>query len=86
MPQHFAGHLMAKIAAWAREDRAKIAANDAIILTGHQSNGAFGIHQAALRLTGDPVLYRIIIAPADAPLEVNGRPIGDHFAAPLGGQ
>lgn len=50
---------------------------------GHQANGAYGIHQAALRLEGDPTVYRMIVAPADAPICVNGQPIDNHFLEPL---
>lgn len=54
-----------------------------ITVEGHQANGAFGIHQAALRLEGDPTTYRLIVAPVDAPITVNGLPIDSHFLEPL---
>ncbi len=49
-----------------------------------QANGAHGVHMARVRLKGDPSTYRLILAPADAPISIHGRPIGEHFALPLG--
>jgi len=46
----------------------------------HQSNGAYGIHQARVRINDDGTAYRLIIAPADAPITVNGVPIDNHFS------
>jgi hypothetical protein len=48
-----------------------------------QSNGAYGIKQLRVRLPGDPNVYRILIAPGDAPIMVHGRPIDEHFAQSL---
>tara|TARA_R100001530_G_scaffold110040_1_gene77389 strand:+ start:358 stop:654 length:297 start_codon:yes stop_codon:yes gene_type:complete len=45
----------------------------------HQSNGAYGIHQARVRINDDGTAYRLIIAPADAPITVNGVDIDQHF-------
>lgn len=55
-----------------------------LTVDGHQSNGSYGLHQARVTMAGDPTTYRLIIAPADAPITINGRPIGEHFAQPLG--
>lgn len=55
-----------------------------ITVSNHQANGVTGIHQAKVTLQGDPTVYRMLIAPANAPITINGRPIGDHFAEPLG--
>ena len=56
-----------------------------ICLENHQANGCYGVHQVRVRVKGDPTTYRLILAPEDAPIEVNGRPISAHFAEPLGG-
>jgi hypothetical protein len=48
-----------------------------------QGNGSHGVYQASVRLEGDPTLYRLILAPADAPIQINGHPIDQHFARPL---
>lgn len=78
----YPGFILAKIAEWARKDASS--REDRITIGGQQANGAHGIHQARVTLAGDPTTYRLIIAPADAPIMVNGRPIGEHFALPLG--
>ena len=49
-----------------------------------QQNAAHGIHQARVRLEGDPTIYRMILAPADAPIEFGGREASTYFARPLG--
>ena len=49
----------------------------------HQSNGSFCIHQLRTQLPGDPTIYRIVIAPADAPLHIGNIPIDAHFAEPI---
>lgn len=76
----YPGFIIAKIAEWARKEPAP----DCIAVDGHQGNGLYGIHQARVTMQGDPTTYRLIIAPADAPITINGRPIGEHFAQPLG--
>jgi hypothetical protein len=83
----YPGHILAKVAEWARQERAsKVDCHpgDQVTVSNHQANGAHGIHQARVTLSGDPTTYRLIIAPADAPITVNGHPIGEHFAQPLG--
>jgi len=77
----YPGFIVSKIREWAR---AEPASTDRITVDGHQCNGAYGVHQARVQLAGDPTTYRLIIAPADAPITINGRPIGEHFAQPLG--
>ena len=57
---------------------------DAITISAAQQNGSFGIYQACVHLAGDPTTYRLLLAPDDAPIAVNGRPISEHFALPLG--
>lgn len=53
----------------------------------HQSNGTWGIHQFRVRRVGDPTIYRVIVAPEDAPIFVgsapNGLAIDKHFIEPL---
>jgi hypothetical protein len=82
---HYAGFILSSIRAALRNrcmaDRAEA---DAITVDNSQTNGSYGVHQARVRLRGDPNTYRLILAPADAPITINGRPIGEHFAMPLG--
>lgn len=77
------GYILAAICSALKESYCREIAKE-ITLDGRQGNGLHGIHQARVTLQGDPTTYRLIIAPADAPLEIGGRPIGEHFALPLG--
>lgn len=79
----YPGYLLARIAEWARSAPAD-PKHHAITVDGHQGNGLYGVHQARVTMEGDPTAYRLIIAPADAPITISGRPIGEHFALPLG--
>ena len=80
----YPGHIIAAIRRWAELYKEEGGEELAITLAGHQSNGLYGIHQARMTMQGDPATYRLIIAPADAPITINGRPSGEHFAQPLG--
>lgn len=80
---HYTGYILAAIRSALRSgDNAVIA--DRVTVSNSQTNGAYGVYQATVRLAGDPTTYRLILAPADAPITINGRPIGEHFALPLG--
>ena len=81
----YPGFIMARLARWCAEHAARVG-DQAEIMTidNHQSNGSHGVHQARVILSGDPTTYRMLIAPADAPITINGQPIGEHFAKPLG--
>jgi hypothetical protein len=82
----FPGFILAQIASWARQDAAADDGGDKITIDGHQSNGMYCVHQARAMIKGDPTVYRIIIAPANAPIFINDdkRPVADAFALPLG--
>lgn len=60
---------------------------DEITIENHQSNGMYCVHQARVRLKGDPATYRLILAPENAPIFINDdkRPVAEAFAEPLGG-
>lgn len=60
---------------------------DEISIENHQSNGMYCVHQARVRLKGDPATYRLILAPENAPIFINDdkRPVAEAFAEPLGG-
>lgn len=45
----------------------------------HQQNGLYGLHQLRVRLPDDATVYRVIVAPANAPITVNGVAIDEHF-------
>lgn len=80
---HFTGFIMSRIRN-AMSALADINGADGITIDNHQSNGAYGIHQARVRLAGDPTVYRLILAPSDAPIEFGGRDAATYFARPLG--
>lgn len=79
----YPGFILTKIASLCRLDTDK---TDKITIDNHQSNGAQGVHQARVRLAGDTTTYRLILAPADAEIFINGdkRPVAEAFAQPLG--
>lgn len=77
----FPGFILSKLAEWARKDDCQ---TDRIMIDNHQANGAHGVHQARAKLSGDPTVYRIIVAPADAPITIGGRAVADYFPQPLG--
>jgi len=77
---HFTGHIMAEIRNAANDSNG----GDYLTVDNLQQNATCGIHQARVRLAGDATVYRLILAPADAPIMVGKQPITDHFAKPLG--
>lgn len=82
----YPGFIMARLARWGREHAERVKDEpSANILTidNHQCNGGYCVHQASVRLSRDETLYRMIIAPADAPLTLYGKPIDECFAKPL---
>lgn len=88
MAMIYPGLILSKIARLCRDhadQHGRGDGEDIIEIDQHQQNGMQCIHQAALRLNGDPQLYRIIIAPAGAEIFINKdrRPIDEAFAAPL---
>lgn len=48
-----------------------------------QSNGMWAVHQFRLQRPGDPMAYRVIIAPANAPVFIGEVSADLHFAEPL---
>jgi hypothetical protein len=59
--------------------------NDAnkVEIDRQRKDGSRGVNQARVRLAGDPTVYRLILAPADAPVQINGVPADDYFSSPL---
>lgn len=80
--EHFAGMILARLRRTMSEREE--AEGERITISNHQQNAMYGVHQALLTLEGDPNNYRLILAPADAPILIGDRLIGDHFAKPLG--
>ena len=81
---HFAGHIMAALRSLVAADARANPCQSPISVDNLQQNSMDGIQQARVRLQGDPRTYRLILAPAEAPITYEGRPIGDAFAKPLG--
>jgi len=42
-----------------------------------QSNALYGVKQSRIEVEGQK--YRLIVAPIDAPIQVGGHPIDEHF-------
>lgn len=49
----------------------------------HQSNGLYALHQLRVKLEGDDTVYRVIVAPANAPIHVGTLPVDKHFMEPV---
>lgn len=80
---HYTGVILAGIARAVNADRTAEATIDQ-----RQQNAAYGIHQARVTIDGDPRPYRLILAPADAPIGLPHSgdriaPIDQHFAERL---
>lgn len=48
-----------------------------------QANATYGVHQLRVRLPDDPTVYRVLIAPSDAPIMIGGVGVDAHFAEPI---
>lgn len=48
-----------------------------------QANGTWGVRQLRVRLKDDPNTYRVIIAPADAPIRIGNVSADQHFLEPI---
>jgi hypothetical protein len=86
--QHFTGFILSRIRDAVRKANAEHP-GDEITIDSTQQNGSYGIYQARVRLAGDPTVYRLILAPADAPIMVDHggpTPIRNHFIEPLGSE
>lgn len=49
----------------------------------HQANGLWGVHQLRVKLPEDATVYRVIIAPENAPIRIGDIPADEHFSYPL---
>lgn len=77
---HYAGFIVGRLAVMSGDHPDD---ENKLVIDQHQSTGAFGVHQARVRLAGDETVYRMILAPADAPVMVNGVPADSYFLEPL---
>ena len=83
MKTHYAGLVASTIKALVNGDRLPIGA-EGMAADQFQSNGAYGAKQLRVRLPGHEQLYRVIIAPADAPVTIGGVHADQHFSQTLG--
>lgn len=81
---HFSGMILTMIRDAVRCYSKAVAPDDEIAIDNMQQNAVHGVWQARVRLKGDPNTYRMLIAPADAPLACDGRNLATYFAEPLG--
>lgn len=61
----------------------KIPAADGMNVDQLQANGCYGVKQLRVTLPGDMGVYRVIIAPADAPVFIGKTHADRHFLEPL---
>jgi hypothetical protein len=71
------GFLAGRLTIFAKEDRT------GICMDQHQLNPAGMVVQARVRLDGDVNTYRLILAPSDVAVAVEGRPADAYFPEPL---
>lgn len=67
----YPGYIMARIARWADEHSRKVKGDNSdhlIVILNHQENALHGIHQSTVLMSEDRAIYRLIVAPADAPI------------------
>jgi hypothetical protein len=83
MKMHFAGMIAGSIKRLINGGVAQDGFEGAIA-DEHQQNALWGIHQLLVRLPDDPTLYRVLIAPADAPIKIASGTADQHFAYPIG--
>lgn len=69
--QYHTGHIMALLRRAMRDS--------AVVVSPGPQNGLYGVHQALVRLDDDPIDYRLLLAPANAPIFIIGQPIDHHF-------
>jgi hypothetical protein len=82
MSVHFTGMILHRLAKLlSAEDPAD---PNHITIDQAQQNGAFGVHQRRIRLKDDPTVYRLLLAPENAPIWISGLPVDEHFIFPLG--
>lgn len=84
---HFTGLILTHIrnavkAANAQADSAK---SDIVMIDNVQENGVWGVHQARVMLDNDETVYRLILAPADAPIKIGTMDADDHFRTRIRG-
>jgi hypothetical protein len=84
--QHFAGLAISLIrGAIKRRNDLPEAYGCKIEIDQLQENHIYGIHQARIKIEGDDNIYRLILAPLDAPLRVGPCEIDQHFLNPMKG-
>lgn len=79
--QHFTGHIASII-------RSVVNNITTVVIDQHQQNAMWGVHQMRVRFPNDPITYRLILAPENAPISVgrdNPIPINQHFLEPING-
>ena len=80
---HFTGLIAASIARLVNGDAAHDGFEGAVA-DEHQQNGAWGVHQLRVMLPDDPTIYRVLIAPKDAPIKIGNGTADQHFSHPIG--
>lgn len=80
---HFTGLILTQIRNAVKAASTHVDGADVITVDQLQQNAMWGAHMARVRLAGDPRTYRLILAPAEAPVMIDGRPADQYFNEPL---
>jgi hypothetical protein len=83
MTMHFTGMIISSIARLINGD-APHDGFEGAFADEHQQNGMYGAHQLRVTLSDDPTVYRVIVAPANAPITIGGIPADQHFLHVIG--
>jgi hypothetical protein len=79
---HFAGLIITHIRSAMKAATAAYAP-DMITIDQLQQNSMWGVQMARVRLSDDPRTYRLILAPAEAPVMIGNVPADQYFNEPL---
>lgn len=82
LPKVFTSLLAAEIRRSLLEDKKTVDANG-LQVDQHQSNGMWAVHQLRVVLPEGMGTYRVIIAPANAPVFIGKVSADEHFSEPL---
>jgi hypothetical protein len=80
---HFAGLIITQIRNAVKAAAAHTDGADVITVDQLQQNAVWGVQMGRVRLAGDPRTYRLILAPAEAPVMIGNVPADQYFNEPL---
>jgi hypothetical protein len=80
---HFAGLIITQIRNAVKLDLKVSGYADVLMIDQLQQNAVWGVQMGRVRLAGDPRTYRLILAPAEAPVMIGKVAADQYFNEPL---